>query len=68
MPKNKKKYKVTFYYHASTSIIVDAENEEQAVELARNEEYDIDDLLISLQEEDAEPDVEYLDPKNHIFR
>ena len=62
-----KKYKVTFYFHTSFSAIVDAENEEQAVELAREEQADIDNLLEDMQE-DVEPDVEYLDPDKYIFR
>ena len=61
-----KKYKVTLYYHTSASVIVDADDEVAAIELAYNEIED-DELLANMQEDD-EPDVEYLDPKNHIFR
>lgn len=62
----KKKYKVTLYFHTSGSAIVEAENEKEAIEKANWEILD-EDLLGNMQEDSA-PDVEELDPKNHIFR
>jgi len=51
-----KKYEVTLYYHTMASAVVEAENEDEAIELA----YDAienEDLLDNMQE-DNDPDVE----------
>ena len=56
MKRPMKKYKVTLYYHTMASAIVEAESEEEAIELA----YDAienDELLDNMQE-DNDPDVE----------
>lgn len=55
-----KKYKVTFYYHTNCTVTVEAENEDEALELAENEVCDdkyTDQLLDGLQEDDS-PDIE----------
>ena len=52
----KKKYNVTLYYHTMASAIVEAESEDEAIELA----YDAignEELLDNMQE-DNDPDVE----------
>ena len=51
-----KKYEVTLYYHTSANVIVEAENEEEAIEKAYDEVTD-EDLLAGLQEDD-DPDAE----------
>ena len=54
-----KKYEVTFYYHTNLVVVVEAEDEKQALELAQAEsekECNIPTILAGL-EEDGEPDV-----------
>jgi hypothetical protein len=55
-----KKFNVTLYFHTNTTISVEAENEKEAIELARaksvEKEY-TQDLLNGLQEDSA-PDAE----------
>lgn len=54
-----KRYEVTFYYHTSVTVEVEAENEEEALENAEievgNEEYDAQ--IVHNVQEDADPDV-----------
>lgn len=54
-----KKYEVTLYYHAVYSMVVEAENEEDALEEAYSKDLDADDVHVEY-EEDAEPEVEEL--------
>ena len=55
-----KKYEVTFYYHTSCTVVVEAKNEDGALELAESmvdgPEY-TEQILEGLQE-DADPDVD----------
>lgn len=57
-----KKYKVTLYYHSSVQVVVDAEDEDEAIEKAYDEacdeKYD-EDFKLNAQE-DGCPDVEEL--------
>jgi len=56
-----KKYNVTFYYHTNCTVEVEAESEEEALDLAELEvslcDKYADELLEGLQE-DSDPDVE----------
>jgi hypothetical protein len=54
-----KKYEVTLYYHAVYSMVVEAENEEDAIEQAYNQDFDSEDVKCEYQE-DGEPDVQEL--------
>ena len=57
--KQMKKYDVTFYYHTNMTVTVEAENEEEALELAELEstkECYTSQLLEGMQEDD-DPDV-----------
>ena len=57
-----KKYSVTFYYHTNLTVEVEANSEEEALEKARDEQYDDmynNDLLVGMQE-DGDPDIEQL--------
>lgn len=57
-----KEYNVTFYYHTSLTVKVEANSEEEALEKARNEQCDDKynyDLLVGMQE-DGDPDIEQL--------
>ena len=51
-----KKYEVTLYYHTSATVIVEAEDEADAIETAYNK-VDNDELLANLSEDD-DPDIE----------
>lgn len=54
-----KKYEVTFYYHSNCTVVVEAENEEEALGLAENEVCDSKyeaQIMEGLQEDD-DPDV-----------
>ena len=51
-----KKYEVTLYYHTSATVVVLAEDEDDAIETACNQVSD-EELLEGLQEDD-DPDVE----------
>ena len=57
-----KKYNVTLYYHTNIDVEVIAENEEDAIELARQEaacdDTDTIDTLLDGMQEDNSPDVE----------
>ena len=54
-----KKYEVTFYYHTNCTVVVEAEDEEEALAIAENEvcnqEYE-NQIMEGLQEDD-DPDV-----------
>lgn len=56
-----KKYQVSLYYHTSIVVDVEAENEEAAIEAARQigarDDEEIIDLLLNGMEEDDSPDV-----------
>ena len=57
------KYEVTFYYHTNCVVEVEAENEQEALELAESKVSDdkyTEQILWGLQEDDA-PDVEAVD-------
>lgn len=54
-----KKYTVTFYYHTYGTVTVEAENEEEAIELADPSDIANCQLLANLQE-DNNPDAEEL--------
>lgn len=59
MAAKKKFYDVTLYFHTNTTISVEAENEKEAIELARAktcEKRYTQDLLEGMQE-DSSPDV-----------
>lgn len=51
-----KKYEVTLYYHTSATVVVLAEDEDDAIETAYNKVSN-EELLEGLQEDD-DPDVE----------
>lgn len=54
-----KKYEVTFYYHTNCTVVVEAENEEEALELAESEVCNDEceaQIMEGLQEDDS-PDV-----------
>lgn len=51
-----KKYEVTLYYHTNATVVVEAENENDAIEAAYNK-VDNNELLEGMQEDDS-PDVE----------
>ena len=57
-----KKYQVSLYYHTSIVVDVEAENEEAAIETARQmgarDDEETIDLLLNGMEEDDDPDVE----------
>ena len=57
-----KKYRVWLYYHTSISVDVEANDEEEAIESAREigarDDADIIDLILNGMEEDNSPDVE----------
>lgn len=55
-----KKYDVTFYYHSSVTVTVEAEDEESAIDIARDEVCDpkYDETILRNIEEDNDPDVE----------
>lgn len=52
-----KKYKVTLCYHTRYTVVVDAENEEDALEEAYNKDLGADDVQVDYQE-DGEPEIE----------
>ena len=55
-----KKFNVTLYFHTNTTVFVEAENEKEAIELARMKACEkgyTQDLLNGLQEDSA-PDAE----------
>ena len=55
-----KSYKVTLYYHSCLSVMVEAGNEQEAIELAReesNSQESIDTIIEYIIEDDI-PDVE----------
>lgn len=56
-----KKYQVSLYYHTNIVVDVEAENEEAAIEAAREigarDDEEIVDLLLNGMEEDDSPDV-----------
>lgn len=54
-----KKYKVTLYFHSSIDIEVEAENESEAIECARDKSCskDISEMILDWLEEDNAPDV-----------
>lgn len=54
-----KKYEVTFYYHSNCTVVVEAENEKEALGLAENKVCDPKyeaQIMEGLQEDD-DPDV-----------
>ena len=53
------KFDVTFYYHTSVTVEVEAENEEEALELAEMEVDDekYNEQLLGNLDEDNDPDV-----------
>lgn len=58
--KKKQPYKVTLYFHTNLSVYVEADNEKEAIELAREKSTKhcyVSALLESMQE-DADPDVD----------
>lgn len=57
-----KKYEVTLYYHTSVTVVVDAENEDEAIEIAYDEACDekYDEEFKWNAQEDGSPDVEEL--------
>lgn len=55
---DKKRYKVTLYYHTNVTVEVEAKDEQEAINLAYDESaYHTQELLDGLQE-DSSPDVE----------
>lgn len=59
-----KKYDVTLYFHTNATITVEAENERDAVEKAREEVCEYTDQLMNGMQEDSSPDVCKLDGEN----
>ena len=59
-----KKYRVWLYYHTSISVDVEANDEEEAIESAREigarDDADIIELILIGMEEDNSPDVEVI--------
>lgn len=57
-----KKYEVTLYYHSNITVVVEAENEEDAIDKAYDEAYDekYDEQFKMNATEDDDPDVEEL--------
>ena len=53
-----KKYDVTFYYHTSVTVTVEAEDEKEAIEVGRDEVCDkkYDETILSNLDEDNSPD------------
>ena len=49
-----KKYCVRFYLHTFVDFEVEAENEKEAVEIADNMEYDIEQLIDNLASDNSE--------------
>lgn len=54
-----KKYKVTLYYHSSLTLEVNAENEKEAVEIARDEAClrENEEIMLESLIEDDSPDI-----------
>lgn len=52
-----KKYEVTLCYHTIYTVVVEAENEEDALEEAYNKDLGADDVQVDYQE-DGEPEIE----------
>ena len=52
-----KKYRVKFYFHTSVEYEVEADDHEQAIEIARVQECDARQMLENLVEDDS-PDVD----------
>lgn len=52
-----KKYEVTLCYHTRYTMVIEAENEEDALQEAYSKDLDADDVHVEY-EEDAEPEVE----------
>ena len=54
------KFNVTFYYHTSVTVEVEAENEERALDIAEIELQDekYNEQILSNLDEDNDPDVE----------
>lgn len=59
-----KKYEVTLYFHTNATITVEAENERDAVEKAREEVCEYTDLLMNGMQEDSSPDVSETEAEN----
>ena len=49
-----KKYNVRIYLHTVIDVEVEAENEKEAIEIADNTEYDMEQLLDNLIPDDSE--------------
>ena len=52
-----KKYRVKFYFHTSVEYEVEADDDEQAIEIANEKECDVRQMLDNLTEDNS-PDVE----------
>lgn len=52
-----KKYEVTLCYHTRYTVVVEAENEKDALEEAYNKDLGADDVKVDYQE-DGEPEIE----------
>ena len=46
-----KKFEVTRYYHTQVTMIVEAENEEEAIEISENADYDMGQIFENLQKD-----------------
>lgn len=57
------KYEVTLYYHTSVTVVVEAESEDEAIELAYDEACDekYNDEFNMNAQEDGSPDVQELE-------
>ena len=64
-----KKYKVTLYYHTNCTVEVEAENEEDAIDKAREEacSKEAEQEILSGLNEDSDPDVEEIVPMRTTF-
>lgn len=51
------KYEVTFYFHTNCKVTVDADSEEEAIEIAEGKVDEHTDELIGGLQEDDDPDV-----------
>ena len=53
-----KKFEVTRYYHTQVTMIVEAENEEEAIEISETADYDMGQIFENLQKDDDTDAVE----------
>lgn len=56
-----KKFEVTRYYHTQVTMIVEAENEEEAIEISETADYDMGQIFENLQKDDDTDAVEVED-------